>query len=378
MAHRKGNVVLGLLQAAHFGPTMLVSTVAFLLSLSQFSYGEAAEITVAIFSGQLVVGWSNDLIDYSLDRAAVRTHKPLVTGKISTTLLKRSIPVAFIAATTFSLIGPLGVKGTVIHLLGIGSATLYNLKLKSTVLSFAPHVISFGALPWAIFTAAGKQPPIWLYLAFILFSTSFHFLNVLKDLEWDLSQGVLGLPQRIGKRWSIRIAVLLIATGVLDIFIGLSILTPTAAHANAIAPVLPNSQTTPGALNPLVTQANIGSTICTLGYTKKIRPPVSYTNRLKIVQLSSLPYSGYGSTNPKLFEEDHLISLELGGNATSPKNLWPEPWGGSYGARKKDTLENTLHTLVCAHLITLKAAQVEIATDWFAAYNKYVTEKSHG
>ena len=153
----------------------------------------------------------------------------------------------------------------------------------------------------------------------------------------------------------------------------LPLLAPIAASANAVGPVLPNAQSTPGALNPLVTQATIGSTICTLGYTKKIRPPASYTNRLKILQLSTLPYSGYGTTNPKLFEEDHLISLELGGSATSPKNLWPEPWGGSYGARKKDTLENTLHTLICAHLVTLRIAQVEIATDWYGAYKKYVS-----
>ncbi len=219
MAHRIGKVLAGLLQAAHFGPTVLVCTVTFLLSLTQFSLSQAAAITLAIFCGQLVVGWSNDLIDFPLDRAAVRTQKPLVAAKLSRTLLKRSIPVAFVAAITLSLIGPLGVKGTAIHLLGIGSATLYNIKLKSTVLSVAPYVISFGALPWAIYVAAGKHPPLWLYLAFILFSTSFHFLNVLKDLEWDLSQGVLGLPQRIGKRWSIATAALLMAGGVLDIIL---------------------------------------------------------------------------------------------------------------------------------------------------------------
>lgn len=148
--------------------------------------------------------------------------------------------------------------------------------------------------------------------------------------------------------------------------------SPTGAFANAAGPVLPNSTVTPGAINPAVTQENIGTTICTIGYTKKIRPPSSYTTRLKIAQLNSLPYSAYGSTKTSLFEEDHLISLELGGSPTSTKNLWPEPYAGVAGARKKDQLENKLHLLVCSRQITLKSAQVAIASNWYKAYETYV------
>ena len=144
------------------------------------------------------------------------------------------------------------------------------------------------------------------------------------------------------------------------------------AQANAVGPVLPNAKVTPGAINPSVTQSNIGSTICVLGFTKTIRPPVSYTTGLKKSQLRTLPYSGYGSTDTKLFEEDHLIPLELGGHPTDPKNLWPEPWSADYGARLKDSLENNLHLLVCSHQITLRVAQKAIATDWYLAYKRYV------
>jgi hypothetical protein len=147
----------------------------------------------------------------------------------------------------------------------------------------------------------------------------------------------------------------------------------TSTTANAAEPVLPNSVATPGAINPAVTQANIASTICTLGFTQKIRPPVTYTTALKKHQLRTAPYSAYGSTDIKLFEEDHLISLELGGNPTSPKNLWPEPWTS---ARIKDRLENTLHAMVCAHQITLKDAQSQIANNWYAAYQAYVVGRT--
>ena len=147
---------------------------------------------------------------------------------------------------------------------------------------------------------------------------------------------------------------------------------PSHFLATADGPVLPNAQVTPGAINPAVTQGNIGETICVLGYTKTIRPPSSYTTALKKSQLRTLPYSSYGSTDTKLFEEDHLIPLELGGNPTSPKNLWPEPWSGTSGARLKDRLENKLHLMVCSHQITLKNAQKAIATNWFIAYGKYL------
>ena len=70
---------------------------------------------------------------------------------------------------------------------------------------------------------------------------------------------------------------------------------------------------------------------------------------------------GYTDKSPRDYEEDHLISLELGGNTTDPKNLWPEP-GAS--PNPKDKIENLCHEKVCSGQITLGQAQQEIATDW--------------
>jgi len=156
----------------------------------------------------------------------------------------------------------------------------------------------------------------------------------------------------------------------------LLILLPSFASGNALDPVLPNSRVTPGARNPSVTQANIHSTICVRGYTRTIRPPASYTTALKIQQLSTAPYSGYGDKKTADFEEDHLISLELGGSPTDPKNLWPEPYASSTGARTKDKLENALHALVCNGSLTLLTAQKAIATNWYSAYFKYVLRQN--
>jgi hypothetical protein len=41
-------------------------------------------------------------------------------------------------------------------------------------------------------------------------------------------------------------------------------------------------------------------------------------------------------------------------------------------AHVKDSLENKLHSLVCAGTVTLKDAQDQISGDWIAAYKMYV------
>jgi hypothetical protein len=125
---------------------------------------------------------------------------------------------------------------------------------------------------------------------------------------------------------------------------------------------LPDSTCTPGAVNPNVTQDNITQTICVKGFTKTIRPTQSYTNRLKAQQMND-----YGFTDTiRSHEEDHLISLELGGAPEDSLNLWPEP-GASPNA--KDSIENHLNAAICAGRISLHEAQVRITTDWTTAEN---------
>jgi hypothetical protein len=134
---------------------------------------------------------------------------------------------------------------------------------------------------------------------------------------------------------------------------------------------LPNPRMTPGAVNPGVTQENIGQTICVRGYTRTIRPDESYTEKLKREQISQY---GYADTNMRNYEEDHLVSLELGGAPDDPKNLWPQPHyvSNGWGSIAKDKLENRMRELVCSRQIGLQQAQHEIATNWINAYQKYI------
>ncbi len=125
--------------------------------------------------------------------------------------------------------------------------------------------------------------------------------------------------------------------------------------------MLPDSNCTPGVIDPSVTQDNINQTICVKGYTQTVRPSVEYTNKLKLQQIQEY---GYIDTNLKDYEEDHLISLELGGSPEDPKNLWPEP-GGS--PNPKDKIENICHEKVCSGQLSLSQVQKQISTNWQTA-----------
>jgi hypothetical protein len=118
------------------------------------------------------------------------------------------------------------------------------------------------------------------------------------------------------------------------------------------AKIVADASRTPGVLNPDVTQANIRSTICTRGWTSTIRPPASYTDDLKRKQMRQ--YGEAGSMSA--YQEDHLISLELGGNPTDPRNLWPEPYPR---ASQMDLIENQLNAQVCSGQLTLAQAQAK-------------------
>ena len=127
---------------------------------------------------------------------------------------------------------------------------------------------------------------------------------------------------------------------------------------------LPDPHCTPGAIDPVVTQSDLGRTICRSGYSESVRPSESVTEAEKRASLRS-----YGDRRPLGdYEYDHLVSLELGGALNDPRNLWPEP-GGS--PNPKDALEDHLHALVCDGRMTLATAQLMLARDWVTAYRRY-------
>jgi 4-hydroxybenzoate polyprenyltransferase len=203
------------LKAAHFGPTMLITVISFVLGVQLWWEGPAYVIAFTVFLGQLIIGWSNDLYDYADDLKHKRTNKPLVAGAITPEALRKTtftfIPIAVIA----NLIGPLGFKGGSVYLLGVGCGIAYNFYFKFSPFSPLPYAIACAALPASVYYAVDRTPPLWVIAGGSLLGVGFHFLNVLKDIEKDQMSSIKGLPQIMGKRASAAIALVLIGLAVL-------------------------------------------------------------------------------------------------------------------------------------------------------------------
>jgi len=131
------------------------------------------------------------------------------------------------------------------------------------------------------------------------------------------------------------------------------------------AHVLPNPVTTPGVLNPAVSDATKAQTVCKANWTATVRPPVSYTDKLRAADV--MP-----GHHPAEFELDHLLSIEDGGSPTSPQNLWDMIYADHYGARVKDVLETKMHRLYCAGTVTLDQARAALSPNWLVGYVQYV------
>lgn len=207
----------GLLKASHFGPTLIVTSISWFFAAHYWWEGPAFVISFGVFTGQLVVGWSNDLYDYEDDLKHNRQNKPLVAGVISrkylTNWLRFMVPFSFVA----NLLGPLGFKGGLVYMFGISMGVAYNFYFKFNLFSGVPYALAFAALPSCIAISKGVTPPVWMWLGGALLGSAAHFINVIKDMDQDRASGIGGAPQRIGKRNSIVVAAGLICLGLLTL-----------------------------------------------------------------------------------------------------------------------------------------------------------------
>ncbi|EHY87330.1 UbiA family prenyltransferase [Saccharomonospora azurea] len=207
---------LALVRASHPEPSVVVTAVAVGLAVSTGRDGAGVvAVAVAVLSGQLSVGWLNDVLDADRDRLAGRIDKPAVTRTVS----RRALAVATIVATLVCVPASFasGPAAGAVHVLAVASAWTYNLGLKSTPLSVLPYALSFGLLPTFVVLGlpGAPAPPWWLPAVGALLGAGAHFTNVLPDLAADAATGIRGLPHRLGSVGSrTAAAVLLLAASV--------------------------------------------------------------------------------------------------------------------------------------------------------------------
>ncbi|MCX6467930.1 MAG: UbiA family prenyltransferase [Corynebacteriales bacterium] len=193
--------VVAIARAGHLPPALAVTTLSTILAATgDVAPAIVVALAVAVLSGQLVVGWTNDLIDRDTDMAVHRTDKPLVIG----TVTRQAVVTATIVAAVVCIVASLlcGVAAGTVHLVaGVGAALAYNLGVKRTMFSWVPYLLAFGSVPIAVGLASrtGDLPPAWVVAMAALLGVGAHLLNVFPDLEDDAVTGMSGLPHRLGR-----------------------------------------------------------------------------------------------------------------------------------------------------------------------------------
>jgi 4-hydroxybenzoate polyprenyltransferase len=204
-----------LLRAAHPVPALAVTVLAGLLAVAIALPPERTVLVVAaVLTGQLSIGWSNDLLDRARDRAVGRVDKPLATGALPAAVARSALAVVVVLTVPLGL--ACGLAAGAVHLVCTAAGWAYNLGLKATAWSWLPYAVCFGGIP--VFVALADRPsalpPAWIPVTGALLGVGAHFLNVLPDLGDDAATGIRGLPHRVGARWSpvVATAVLVLAS----------------------------------------------------------------------------------------------------------------------------------------------------------------------
>lgn len=214
-------MIRALVASCHPVPTAAVTALsAGLAVLAGLPASSVVLVVLAVLTGQLAIGWSNDAIDARRDQVAGRTDKPVARGALRV----RTVAVAALVATAgclvFSLfLGPAGAAASLAILI---SGLVYNAGVKATVLSVVPYLVAFGSLPAVATLAADppRWPPAWAIAAGAVLGASAHLANVLPDLADDAATGVRGLPHRLGARGTAIACPLLLFGGSVAVLFG--------------------------------------------------------------------------------------------------------------------------------------------------------------
>jgi 4-hydroxybenzoate polyprenyltransferase len=203
-----------LLRAAHPEPSAAVTVAATALAVGAGLGARALLVALAVGSGQLSIGWSNDWLDRDRDHAGGRVDKPIAQGEVAAGRVLAAALVALSVCVVASV--ALGAAAAAAHLTGVAAGWLYNAVAKRTVFSIVPWMVAFGLLPAVVTltTPLERWPAWWIVAAGAVLGGGAHLANAIPDLEQDRATGVEGLPHRLGRRRASWLATALVGVGV--------------------------------------------------------------------------------------------------------------------------------------------------------------------
>ena len=194
-----------LVRAAH--PRQAVLTAAGLAVSAALSGRPAREVglvAVTVLVGQALLGWDNDLVDESADRADGRTTKPLVGGGLDRGTLGFWLACAVLLVIPLALSS--GINAGLAYLISLTVGVLGQRYLRAGPLSWLPWAIAFALYPaylsyggWGG-AADGHPPTIAMTVTAALLGVCVHVLVALRGLVDDNRAERRHLPLRLALR----------------------------------------------------------------------------------------------------------------------------------------------------------------------------------
>ena len=230
MTRKQRGLTLSLILSSHPLPTAAMTiAVTAAAALTGRSGVECALVAATILSGQLTIGWLNDVLDRHRDKMAGRQDKPVAMGWIDPGTVTFAIACAVLLLVPLSVAN--GTYAGIAHLVAVASAWSYNLVFKRTLFSWLPFAVSFGLLPAFLSYGGlgggmhGSPPTVEMTIGAALLGVGIHFLNALPDLVEDNQHGIRHLPLRMALKtgasklllasiiWTLLAAVGVVAAG---------------------------------------------------------------------------------------------------------------------------------------------------------------------
>lgn len=191
--------------AAHPVPTLaLTFGLAVAAALSGRSGREVLLVAVTVLTGQLTVGWINDVVDRERDRQVGRQDKPVAMDWIDPGNVTFAVACAVLVLIPLAIAN--GTAAGLALLAAVVSLWTYTFFFKLTALSWLPYAVSYGLFPAFLSYGGlggglhGGPPTITMTVLAALLGVGVHFLTALPDLVEDNQTGVRHLPLRLALR----------------------------------------------------------------------------------------------------------------------------------------------------------------------------------
>jgi len=194
-----------LLRAAHPRQALVTAlALAAAAALDGRPARDMALVFATVLVGQVILGWHNDLVDDTVDRAHGRSGKPIADRRLDAGSTWFSLCCAVLLVVPLAVSN--GVAAGLSYLASVAVGMVGNVVLRRGLFSFVPWAIAFALyVPFLSYGGWGggnhgsaPQPAVVALAALI--GVGVHFLLALWGLVADNADGWSYLPLRLGLR----------------------------------------------------------------------------------------------------------------------------------------------------------------------------------